>query len=366
MSYNKAQTVLKAVGVILIFCIVGVGILSLDRILTPSKGKVDTFEQARRNLMAAEFDGEMYMRKNIVTYMIAGIDKRPEEVAAQDYRNDSCADFVLLVIVDKSNQEISAINVNRDTMVVMDMLGYDGWITKSENDKQPLTLAHTWGDGGQESANNLRRAVSRLFLNVSIDHYITLRMEAVGALNDYINNNATSPNQKVSVTFGENADMIGLPESWQAGDTVVIEGDQALTLVRTRDTDADGSNALRMERQKLYIEALLKSIGANKWDRSYLLGALKAVDGSIYTDHSNIDGLQYELEELFDAFGFYTRKEVINLVPGEEGTGYGHYGKYVRLSGVTNDAFYIETPEEKAALQKLVIKEFYRKIEKDD
>lgn len=362
MLQSKVRTAFKAVGVILIFCIVGVGILFLDRILTPSAGKADTFEQARRNLMAAEFDGEMYMRKNIVTYMIAGIDKRPEEVLSQDNRNDSCADFVMLVIVDKSNQEISAVNVNRDTMVVMDMLGYEGWVTKTEDDKQPLTLAHTWGNGGQESADNLRRAVSRLFLNVSIDHYVTLQMEAVGALNDYINAHAKTEDQKVSVTFPQDADMNGL-EKWEAGSTVVIEGSDALKLVRTRDTDLDGSNALRMERQRLYVEALAKAIGSNKWDRGYMLGALEAIDGAIYADHTNIDSLQYELQELFDAFGFYSRNAVINL---NEENGFGHYGKFERNSGVTNDAFYIETPEEKAALQNLVIKEFYRKIEKDD
>ena len=365
MLQSKLQTALKAVGVVLIFCIVGVGILCLDRILTPSKSKADTFEDARRNLMAAEFDGEMYMRKNIVTYMVAGVDKKDGE--PEYHRNKKDADFIMLVVVDKSNQKISAVNVNRDTMVVMDMLGDNGWRTKSADDLQPLTLAHTWGDGGRESADNLRRAVSRLFLGVSIDHYITLTMDAVGQLTDYINTHATSEEQKITVTFAKDADMTGLPEEWQAGSTVVIQGKDALTLVRSRDTNTDGSNATRMERQSMYIEALASAIGNNKWDRSYMIGALKSIESEMYTDHTNIDGLQYEMQELFDAFGFYKHEDVIDMVPGEgEEVGYGHYGKFTSNSGEENDAFYIDTPEEKAALQSLVIKEFYRKIEKDD
>ena len=362
MLQSKLQTALKAVGVILIFCIVGVGILLLDRVLTPSKGRSDTFEEARRNLMAAEFDGEMYMRKNVVTYMIAGVDKK--EGTPEYHRNRKHADFVMLVVVDKSDQKITAINVNRDTMVIMDMLGDNGWKTKSSDDLQPLTLAHTWGDGGRESADNLRRAVSRLFLGVTIDHYITLTMDSVGRLTDYINENASSNAQKVTVTFAEDADMTGLPEEWQAGTTVVVQGKDALALVRARDTQEDGSNADRMARQSMFIEALSNAIGANKWDRAYLVGAMKSIEDEMFTDHTNIDGLQYELQELFDAFGFYKRNKVIDLVPGVGASAYGHYGKFYSNSGEENDAFFIDTTEEKANLQKLVIDEFYRKIDK--
>ncbi len=374
MLQEKLQTILKVVGVILIFCIFGVGILLLDRVLTPKKSAAETFESVRTQLMSAELDGVKYMRKNVETYMIVGLDKKQEAIKVDRFTNNTQADFILLLVVDKSSRQISAINVNRDTMAVMDVLGLTGRTVNTlepvNSIELPVTMAHTYGDGKEESAENVRRAVSRLFssatngketkLEVKIDHYLTMTMDAVSAFNDYLGG--------VTVTLNEDEDLSDETHpDWTPGATISLTGEDALWFIRDRNTDMDGSNAERMGRQNRYVEALAKSISGKKWSRKYLIGAYDAIGKYTCTDQSNVDDFYDDLLSMFDAFGLFPYNKIVKLAPAEkEGdVSYGHYEDF-DYYGRTVDSFHIKTAEEKAAVQQLVIDTFYRRMDEKE
>ncbi len=352
MTRDSFTTAAKVVGVILIFCIFGVGILFLDRMLTPKKTPAETFEEARQKLMSAEFDGEIYMLNNVETYLIAGLDKYQNDKTEFNYagRNNNQADFMVLLVVNKSTRKIDFISVNRDTLAVVDVPA-DKYGTAKQVTEQ-ICLAHTYGDGKQESGENLRRAVSRLFYNVRVDHYLTMTMEAVDAITDYIGG--------VSISLGENEDLTNVDPEWQAGETVTLSGEKALKFIRYRDTDSDGSNAVRIDRQSRFLKAMLKTVGEKKWSQKYLLGAYEAVEGYTVSDYGNVDDLLGDLKEMFEAFGMYEYGDVVNIVPAtsEDQTNYGHY-EMRETYGVDADAFILEETN----FKKLVIETFFRKLE---
>ncbi len=351
MLQERIKSIAKVVGIILIFCIVGVGILCLDRVLTPKKSPAETFESAKQKLMAAKFDGEIYMRKNVVTYLISGVDKYDGEGDTDGaYRNFKHADFNLLLIIDGSDRTITAINVNRDTIVEQDELGMGGM--RAGTVDQQLALAHTYGDGKQQSGENLRRAVVRLFsdrvendgnvidqYSITIDHYITMTMEAVSALNDYLGG--------VTVTLTEDLSSESHPD-WTEGATVTIHGTDAEFFVRARMDVSDGTNVSRMGRQNLYIEALFKTIGNKKWDYRYLYNAYEAIKDYTVTDYSNFEDLLSDFEYLFTAFGMYQYNKTISLN--------NEYGTSEVVDGVM--AYFADREK----IKELVKTYFYREI----
>ena len=377
MFSEKLQTVLKVIAVLLIFCILGVGIYMLDKILTPKKGKADTFNEARKNLTAVDYNGVKYMRKSVETYLIVGVDKNSGSIQYHPFRNSKQSDFIMLLVVDKSTREITAINLNRDTITEVDELGFEGYNVGTRN--MHLALAYTYGDGKQQSAENLRRAVQRLLTSPfdakiqkynMVDHYMVMTMDAVEVFTDYINNNAKSDAEKILIDIGEDEDLTSINETWTPGSKdVVVEGKDALKLVRGRMELGDGTNEGRMGRQSRYIVALSKAIGSKKWDYKYLSGMLEALsdnkngnDDMIITDYGKVEQLYDDLNELFEMFGFYEYGEVIDIVSDSNGVNYG-VNKVEEWEGQTVNAFYIETEEQKAAFTELILKTFYRKME---
>lgn len=347
MTKESFSTAIKAVGIILIFCIFVVGILFLDRMLTPKKGPAETFEEARQRIMSAEFDGVKYMRNNVETYMIAGLDKYENDTTSFNYagRNNNQADFIVLLIVNKSTRKIDFINLNRDTYTTVDVPASKYGTPKKTTEQ--LCLAYTYGDGKRESGENLRNAVEHLLYDkVKVDHFLTMKMNAVKSITDFL--------EGVTVKLNDDEDLTALDPEWTAGSTIALNGEDALKFIRYRDTAAEGSNAGRIDRQSRYMKALLKTVGDKKWSRKYLLNAYGSIEAYSETDYGNVDDLLTDLETMLEAFGMYEYEDVVNIVPGK-------YGRYETREtyGEDADAFILSDEN----FKKLVIETFFRPIE---
>ncbi len=347
MTKESFTTAAKVVGIILIFCIFGVGILFLDRMLTPKKTPAETFEEARQKIMSAEFDGVKYMRSNVETYMIAGLDKYENDKTAFNYagRNNNQADFIVLLVVNKSTRRIDFVSLNRDTFTTVDVPATKYGTPKKTTEQ--LCLAHTYGDGKKESGENLRNAVEHmLYDKVNVDHFLTMKMDAVKAITDFL--------EGVTVKLNDDEDLTALDPEWTAGASIALNGENALKFIRYRDSAVDGSNAGRIDRQSRYLQALLKTVGNKKWSRKYLLNAYESVGDYTETDYGNVDDLLADLETMFEAFGMYEYGEVVNIVPDK----YGHY-ETRETYGEDADAFILDDAE----FKELVIKTFFRSLE---
>lgn len=185
------------------------------------------------------------LRDNLDTYLIIGLDKVTDTLSDPEYHtNNQQADFLFLMVVNKTSKSYSAIHLNRDAMTEIQRLGMSG--KKIGTFTGQLALSHTFGSGGKDSCRNTAQAVSHYLLDVPVEHYFSLTMDAIPILNDLVG----------GVTVHIDDDFSAVDPSLEQGKDVRLQGQQALTFVRTRWYVDDSSNLSRMNRQREFINAL--------------------------------------------------------------------------------------------------------------
>lgn len=190
------------------------------------------------------YNGAWYSRKDhLETVLLMGLDKYEENQYLDGYTNTQQSDFLLLLVFDQDSETCSAVQINRDTMTDITILGLNG--KKAGSMTGQLALAHTYGSGREDSCLNTVEAVSNLLYGVEVDHYIAVTMDAVPILNDQIG----------GVTLTVMDDFSAVDPDLIQGEKVTLQGEQALTYVRTRMGLEDSTNLHRMQRQQQYMIA---------------------------------------------------------------------------------------------------------------
>ena len=159
------------------------------------------------------------------------------ETEESNYLNNEQSDFLMLLVINKETGACTPIQLNRDTMTKIQILGVRGDVAGTFTGQ--LALAHTYGSGERDSCLNTAEAVSNLLYGVGIDHYISITMDGVAILNDLVGG--------VEVEVMD--DFSSIDSTLVQGETVTLMGNHALTYVRTRGGLEDSSNLRRMERQ---------------------------------------------------------------------------------------------------------------------
>ena len=232
-------------------------VLCLVIILAASLIAVNVWEKKRGLLNEGDFNatenvievgGKKYTLKDkIDTFLIIGLDKTTEDLV-DSYNNNLQADFLMLMVIDNEKSEYTAVHINRDTMADINILGVSG--DKVGTTNKQIALAHTYGNGKEVSCRNTADAVSNLLMGVKIDHFVSVKMDAVSVMNDLVGG--------VEVEVLE--DFSGIDDTLIKGQKVTLKGEQALTYVRTRYGLEDSSNNTRMERQQQYIKAFYEAL----------------------------------------------------------------------------------------------------------
>lgn len=239
---------------IILLLVIGVGLFGVylwekrqQKLEADLYAEEEPFVSARTTL---DYDGTEYtLRGDLDTYLLIGLDKYSETLSnPEHYTNNQQADFLFLVVVDKTNKSYSAIHLNRDAMTEITRLGMSG--KKIGSFTGQLALSHTFGSGGKDSCRNTVRAVSGYLCDVPIEHYLSLTMDAIPILNDLVG----------GVEVYVKDDFSAIDPSLVQGQTIRLKGQQALTFVRTRYYVGDSSNLSRMERQQAYLDGLYKQI----------------------------------------------------------------------------------------------------------
>lgn len=238
----KSKKLLRATAVALAVVIVITAALLILRNWENQQGNVPVATPVDNTVT---YNGVKYRQKNVSTLLFMGLDKYEEDIENNSYNNDQQADFLVLFVVDNTNATCSAVQINRDTMAEISVLGLAGEKVGTVN--KQIALSHTYGDGGKKSCRNTAEAVSRLLGGVNIHDYISVTMDAVPAFNDFVGG--------VEVTVLD--DFTGIDDTLVKGETVTLVGDHALHYVRTRYGLDDSTNSSRMERQRQYMDALL-------------------------------------------------------------------------------------------------------------
>ncbi len=279
-----------------------------------------------------QFDGKDYvLNENVEAFLVLGLDKFEGESVEDSYVNNQQADFLMLFVFDNVSKQYTAIQINRDTMVPVNVLGVTG--NRIDTVVKQIALAHTYGNGQQVSCANTAESVSKLFLGMKIRHYLSVTMDSVPIMNDLVGG--------VEVEVLD--DFSGIDDALVKGERVTLMGEQALTYVRARKGLEDSSNSHRMIRQRQYLAALRdKATARMAADENF------AVDATLQmADYMISDKTVQELQALMRKMSEYAFTGM-RTIEGESRQG---------------ERFMEFYPDE-GALEKLVIDVFYQEKEK--
>ena len=210
-----------------------------------SAGQVETSSLRIRQMQDVAYNGVDYEAKSWVeAYLVMGIDVSGPVVSVPGAYNGGQADALFLMVVDNESETWRILRLNRDSMVEVPVLDLRGDIVGYQY--QQLALAHAYGDGTRNSCENTVNAVSIMLGGCPIDGYASLNMDGVVILNDAVG----------GVTLTVSSDFTAIDPTLIEGETITLNGQQAMEYVRSRMSVDDQSNLARMERQRQYLEAV--------------------------------------------------------------------------------------------------------------
>ena len=271
----------------------------------------------------------------LVTILFMGIDNKNAIgfVPKKNWGESGQADAIMLAVFDRKTNSSKLINISRDTMTDIQRFSVDGQYLNTVNDH--LALGWAAADGAHESAKAMMANVSTLFYGIDIDSYCALNINGITAINDALG----------GVTLVPLADDLNIkPYYIKKGEEITLKGKKAYAYVQYRDTKTDGSNNLRIARQKQYATALISQLKTTlKQDFTKALSLYEVSSKYICTD-IDVDYALF-LASLLPKVDF-SSADIIAL-EGEN--------KY----GGAHDEFYVDGDK----LKQLVIDTFYLPIE---
>ena len=217
---------------------------------------------------------DYYPRRDITVMMLLGIDQAGPVEDSGTFTNPGASDAVMLLIFDEKNETWSILQLNRDTMLDIPILGIGG--KEGGTTYAQLALAHTYGSGLEDSCVNTRKAVSNFLGGISIDYYIAMNMDAVEILNDAVGG--------VTVTVTD--DFSDVDPTITMGE-VTLRGNQAINFVRDRQNVGDQKNATRMERHREFMDGFREALrGKLEENAGFVMETYSAVAPYLVSDCS--------------------------------------------------------------------------------
>lgn len=192
------------------------------------------------------YNGKKYhYRKDIINILCIGVDKDIPMEEKRDTGSLGLADAILLVSLDTKQNTMKIIAVPRDSMVPVKVMDPAGKYVRT--DTKQLAYQYAYGTTAAQSSSLTVEAVSKLLYKIPIQRYCSINFQALPKMNDAVGG--------VDVNVLE--DMTWYDPVFVYGNTVHLSGNLALDYVRQRDENVEGSNLLRIERQKQYITAFM-------------------------------------------------------------------------------------------------------------
>lgn len=219
-------------------------------LLKNAEGKQPVIEEKEVASSDVEEEGTGIIRRNgkkyryndnIINILCMGIDRSSDMTEMTDVSGESGqADTIFLLVFNADKKNMQLIGISRDTMTDVKTYDYHGnYIGMSKNH---LGLAFAFGTETQSGGELVADAVSELFYGLPIHGYAAVNLNAIEKLNNSVGG--------VTVTLPEDC-MLGGRE-YPQGAAVTLTGQEAESFIRYRNTEQEGSNNLRMGRQKQY------------------------------------------------------------------------------------------------------------------
>ena len=250
------------VALILAMIVFGIGLKIFENhmpepVISEDGFLMDEQSEELAALGSLKLNGNIYSYyHDFETYLIMGTDKTGAD--SKVYQG-SMSDFLMLVIVDKTDNNYSFLPINRDTMSEVRLIQDDG--TGVATAELQLCTAHWYGGNAEQSCANTVESISKLFGGLKINGYYAIPMDAIPKLNHSVGG--------VTVTLLE--DFQDIDRQMKKGETLALSDEQAYRYIHDRYGVGDEKNTSRMKRQQQYMEAFFtKAKEKAKRDKAYV------------------------------------------------------------------------------------------------
>ncbi|WP_196805035.1 LCP family protein [Butyrivibrio sp. VCB2006] len=208
-----------------------------------------------REFAKDSFDGSVFyegfryeVNTHVDTILFLGIDSSKQERDGVGITEGGRSDTIILFLLDNDNNTVTPLEINRDTMVDVDIYDNDGKFLARGSEQ--LTMQYSYGDTPAKACNLTKEKVSDLLGRTRIDGVISLTMDGIEPIVDSIG----------GVTLQLQTDETDLDPSYTEGAVIHLDGVAAKAFVHNRDIEVRGSNISRMTRQTQFMLALFQTI----------------------------------------------------------------------------------------------------------
>jgi len=333
---KSIRTAAVLLAVLALFLVGALGLFLWEEGGFPVGGTADSFQAPEDEDDGAllYYNGAWYTpRDDVETVMVLGLDRSEQEGISMTGLYAQ-SDLILLLKIDRTNETYQVIQINRDTMVEIQDFDEYGRPSGTYTAQLALAYAHAQAYTKNDRTAGMTAAdsVSKLMYGVEIDHYVTLNMDGLIALNDLVG----------GVTVEIKDDFSAVDPELVQGETVTLLGQHALNYVRSRYHVGEETNLERMERQREYLAGLQEKLSAlSAEDDGFISTALIQIN-----EHMGSDCTVQQLCELAESFQTF-RMESYTALEGE----------------AVETEKYIEFYPDEEALQRLIVEEFYELTE---
>jgi len=267
--------------------------------------------------------GDKYeVNTNLDTILFLGIDTSDQTREGVGIVEGGRSDVIILFVLDDAKKTITPIQINRDTMVDVDI--YDNEGNFLSTGVEQLTMQYSYGDSPKKASNLTRQKVSDLFGRKRINGVISLTMEGIEPIVNSIG----------GVIMQLSEDETEFDPTYTKDAVIKLDGKKALDFLHRRDVKKRGSNIDRMNRQTEFMLALFKNIQESG---AAVIETIENAAGEHLYEDASADSLNHLTE--YDFSG-----EVLNL-PG------------TNIEGLLHDEFNVDEEE----LNKFILNIFYTK-----
>ena len=179
---QKNKTVFHAVAALLAVLAVVLVLYGGGRWLEKRAEKPETRTQLpQADQETVEVDGVTYRKKSrLTTILVMGVDHDTQD--SYEYRKAGQADFLRLVVLDDADKTVQQLQIDRDTMTSVTVLGLLG--DRYEPVTEQICLGYAFGDGRKTSCEVTVEAVENLLGGQEIDQYLAMGLDGISTLND--------------------------------------------------------------------------------------------------------------------------------------------------------------------------------------
>ncbi|MBO5474021.1 MAG: LCP family protein [Lachnospiraceae bacterium] len=229
--------------------------MQAERMLTEETEDLTEEEQQVWQEGWVKYQGQVYAyNEDVLTFLFMGIDKNDEVVKeVEEGTNGGQADALFLLVLNPHTESISVIGINRNSMTDIDIYNEEGAYVNTV--EAQIAVQHGFGNGVEESCEYQVKAVRNLFYQIPVHGYCAINAKAVIPLTDMVGGVELTALEDVK-RYGDKSGALAVKE----GERKLLDGENAYSYVRSRDTKTFGSADMRLQRQKQYLAEMMKKL----------------------------------------------------------------------------------------------------------